>query len=76
MKGKDLLVALFALGIVLLSWPLLTAVNHPRALFGIPLLVLYLFVVWAGIIGAVCWVVRRAETGDSPSDDRPPGSRP
>ena len=25
MKGKDLLVSLFVLGIVLLSWPLLTA---------------------------------------------------
>ena len=29
MKSKDLLVALFALGFVLLSWPFLTVVNRP-----------------------------------------------
>ena len=74
MKGKDFLVTLFALGIVLLSWPLLTVVNHPRAVFGVPLLVLYLFVVWTGVIGVLCWVAHRSETGDSTSGARPPGS--
>ena len=63
MKGKDLLVALFALGTALLSWPLLTIVNHPRAVLGIPLLVLYLFAVWGGAIGALFWVTRRRERG-------------
>jgi hypothetical protein len=56
MKSKDLLVALFVLGLVLLSWPFLTVVNRPVALLGIPSLVLYLFLVWAGIIGVLFWL--------------------
>jgi hypothetical protein len=63
MKSKDLLVALFALGVVLLSWPLLTVVNHPTAVAGIPLLVLYLFAVWAGIIGLLFWLTGGRDAG-------------
>jgi hypothetical protein len=63
MKSKDLLVALFALGVVLLSWPFLTVVNRPVAVLGIPLLVLYLFAVWAGIIAALFWLTGGRDTG-------------
>jgi hypothetical protein len=56
MKSKDLLVALFMLGVVLLSWPLLVVVNSSRVILGIPLLALYLFGVWAGIIGILFWL--------------------
>jgi hypothetical protein len=63
MKSKDLLVALFALGVVLLSWPFLTVVNGPVAVLGIPLLVLYLFAVWAGIIAVLFWLTGGRDTG-------------
>jgi hypothetical protein len=63
MKSRDLLVALFVLGVVLLSWPLLTVFNHPRAVLGVPLLVLYLFAVWAAIIVALFCVARRSPEG-------------
>ena len=56
---RELVVTLFALGVVLLSWPFLTIFNQPRALLGIPLLVLYLFTVWAGIIVLLFWVTHR-----------------
>lgn len=56
MKSKDLLVALFALGVILLSWPLLTVVNRASAVLGIPTLVAYLFAVWASIIGVLFWL--------------------
>ena len=59
MNQKDLLVALFLLGTALLLWPFLTIVNHPRAVFGVPLLVLYLFGVWAAIIVVLAWLARR-----------------
>jgi hypothetical protein len=62
-KSKDLLVALFVLGLVLLSWPFLTVVNRPVAVLGIPALVLYLFVVWAGIIGVLVWLVGGRDAG-------------
>jgi hypothetical protein len=61
MRGRDLLVALFFLGGVLLSWPLLTIVNQPRTVLGVPLLVAYLFGVWAAIIAVLLWVTRRGE---------------
>jgi hypothetical protein len=63
MKSKDLLVALFALGVVLLSWPLLTVVNRPVAVLGIPVLVLYLFLVWAGIIAVLFWLTGGRDSG-------------
>jgi hypothetical protein len=61
--GKELLVAFFALGVVLLSWPFLTIFNQPRAVLGIPRLVLYLFAVW-GVMIAVLLVVCRGEESD------------
>jgi hypothetical protein len=63
MKSKDLLVALFALGVVLLSWPLLVVVNRPVAVLGIPGLVLYLFGVWAAIIAVLFWLTAGRDPG-------------
>jgi hypothetical protein len=62
MKSKDLLVALFALGVILLSWPFLTVANGSGAVFGIPILVLYLFLVWAGIIAVLFWLTGGRDT--------------
>jgi hypothetical protein len=59
MKGRDLLVALFVLGVVLLTWPFLTVVNRPWLVLGVPVLVLYLFGVWGAIIGVLAWRARR-----------------
>ena len=50
MKGRDFLTILFLLFTTLLSWPILTIFNHSRLVLGIPVLVFYLFAVWAGII--------------------------
>ena len=63
MKSKDLLVALFALGVVLLSWPFLTVVNAAATVLGIPLLVLYLFAVWAAIIAVLFWLTGGGDPG-------------
>jgi hypothetical protein len=63
MKSKDLLVALFLLGLVLLSWPFLTVANRPVAILGIPSLVLYLFLVWAGIIAVLFWITGGRDSG-------------
>jgi membrane protein implicated in regulation of membrane protease activity len=61
--GRELLVALFALGAVLLSWPFLAIFNSPRAVFGIPVLVAYLFTVWAAVVVVIFWLVRRRPGG-------------
>jgi membrane protein implicated in regulation of membrane protease activity len=65
-RGRELLAVLFPLLTALLVWPLLTVVNRPVLVAGIPALVLYLFVVWAVIVGVLAWAGRRAARDDGP----------
>lgn len=55
------LVAIVLLGCVLFNYPVLSLFSKPGALFGIPLLYLYIFVVWAVLIGLIAWVIERSE---------------
>ena len=52
------LAALFAVGIAALYSPLLGAFNRTDSLLGIPILPLFLFVVWSGLVLA-SWVLIR-----------------
>ena len=63
MKARDLLSACFLLFGALLVWPLLTIANRPTLVAGIPALVLYLFIVWAAIIGVLAWIASRRWSG-------------
>jgi hypothetical protein len=63
-KAKDLLSACFLLFGALLVWPLLSIANRPTLVAGIPPLVLYLFVVWAAIVGVLAWMAWRAGPDD------------
>ena len=65
MKTKEILAASFVFFGGLLVWPLLTIANRPALVAGVPALVLYLFVVWAAIVGVLAWVASRAG-GDEP----------
>lgn len=53
------LVALFLLGWLLFSYPLLSLFNTGGTLWGIPLLYVYLFGVWAVLIAATILVIER-----------------
>ena len=57
------LLALFALGWLLLDFPLLTLWDQGVKIAGLPLLPLALFAGWAVLIGAAAWI---AESGDDP----------
>jgi hypothetical protein len=48
------------LGFILLIPPLLSAFNEGGQVFGVPVIWVYLFVVWAVIIGLVALLVRRS----------------
>jgi hypothetical protein len=63
-RVRDLLAACLVLGTALLVWPLLTIANRPVLIAGVPVLVLYLFGVWAGIVGVLAWAARRADGED------------
>ena len=54
-RARELLPACFLLFTAHLVWPLLTAANRPILVAGVPALVLYLFAVWAAIVGVLAW---------------------
>ena len=58
-RTRELLVALFLLGALLLAPPLLIIFNQATRAFGIPTLYLYLFAVWAVLIALVALAVER-----------------
>ncbi len=59
--GSQRLVALFALGVVLLNFPLLALWDGQALVWGLPLFPLALFGIWALLIGCVAVVVERLE---------------
>lgn len=58
------LLALFALGWLLLNFPLLTLWDRDLLVFGLPLLPLALFAGWAALIGAAAWVCEAEDEPD------------
>jgi hypothetical protein len=54
------LVALFALAMLLLNFPLLALWNVDVTVFGLPLFPLALFVIWGGLIAALAVMMERA----------------
>ena len=63
-KGQRL-VALFLLGVLLLNYPLLDLFAGSGQVLGIPVLYVYVFAVWALLIGLMALVV---ETRKDPGD--------
>ncbi|ANQ85587.1 hypothetical protein [Azoarcus olearius] len=53
------LVAVFLIGLLLFNFPLLSLFDRPVTVFGLPLLHVYLFAAWAGLIALVAWIAER-----------------
>jgi len=58
LKERQLLI-LFLLGAFLFNFPALAVLNKNVMFAGIPVLYLYLFIVWLALVGAMAWVVER-----------------
>jgi hypothetical protein len=58
-KTGQWLIAIFAMGAILLNYPILSLFTRSAELGGIPLLYAYVFVVWALLIGLMTFVVER-----------------
>jgi hypothetical protein len=54
------LIALFVLGCLLFSFPLLSLFNTGGTVWGIPVLYAYLFGVWIGLIALMALMVERS----------------
>jgi hypothetical protein len=59
MKAAELVIACFLLFGACLVWPLLAIANRPILILGVPALVLYLFTVWAAMVGVLVALARR-----------------
>jgi hypothetical protein len=53
------LLLLFVVTAVVLNFPILAVANRPATVAGVPILYVYLFGVWAAVIGAVYLLARR-----------------
>jgi len=62
-RRSERLVTLFVVGFLALNYPLLSLFATDARLFGIPLLVVYLFSVWAAFIFLTWWIVGRPHNG-------------
>ena len=51
------LLAVFAFGGLLLNAPLLGIFDQPVTVFGLPLLYVYVFAVWIGLVGMIAWII-------------------
>jgi hypothetical protein len=58
--------ACFVVFLALLVWPLLSVANRPVLVAGVPLLVAYLFGVWAAMVAVLAWTARRSPPEDGP----------
>lgn len=59
-RGTARLTAVAVLGIVAVNYPLLSVFDRPVLVLGLPLLWVYLFLVWAALITAVALLSRRS----------------
>jgi hypothetical protein len=70
-RRGERLIGLLIAGIVLLNFPLLSVFSVNRMIFGIPVLYLYLFVVWVLII-IITRIVLRGRSADQTSGELKP----
>lgn len=59
-RTREYWIALFLLGVAVLTPPLLLVFNQPTLVFGIPVLFLYLFVAWSGLIALAAAIAHRS----------------
>lgn len=53
------LAAVFLLGCLAFNYPLMALFNRPEPVFGVPLLYVYVFVVWPLLIALLALVIER-----------------
>ena len=60
-RTREFLIALFLFGVLLLVPPFLLVFNRPVRVLGLPLLYLYLFAAWTGLIALGAVIARRID---------------
>ncbi len=63
------LAALFAMALLLMNFPLLSLFSREHLVLGLPVLYVYLYGVWALVIGLLIWLMEGRRS--SPPEDNP-----
>jgi hypothetical protein len=66
---REILLALCAAGFVLFNFPMLILWDRGATVFGLPLLPVALFAIWAGLIGALAWASERGTNREGANRD-------
>ena len=71
--NTQVLLALFAAGMVLLNFPLLIVFDRDTTILDLPLLPVALFAIWALLIGLLAWAIERRppDRRSPPTEDTP-----
>lgn len=56
---RQRLVLVFLIGLLLFYSPLTALFDRPSEVWGVPVLYLYLFSAWLGLIGLLAWIIER-----------------
>ncbi|MCG6859633.1 MAG: hypothetical protein LJE67_16375 [Salaquimonas sp.] len=73
---RDIATALPFLAVVLLTSPLIVAFSSPVNIFGVPMIVAYLFSVWIAVIVIAFVVARRLERAEHAEAEQESGTAP
>lgn len=57
--ARQRLVAVFLTAALLFNYPLLSLFDRPVAIFGLPMLYVFMFAVWGAVIAVIAWTVER-----------------
>lgn len=57
--ARQRLVAVFLTAALLFNYPVLLLFDRPEAFLGLPILFVYIFVVWGVVIAVIVWIVER-----------------
>lgn len=68
-RFKEYAISLFVFGLLAFNYPVLSAVNRLSMLWGIPVLFLYVFVVWFLVIVAMAFSVKQTSTDETGTGD-------
>ncbi|MGL1835079.1 hypothetical protein ACKVEX_15930 [Rhodocyclaceae bacterium SMB388] len=57
--ARQRLVAVFLTAALLFNYPLLSLFDRPEAVFGFPMVYVFMFAVWGAVIAVIAWTVER-----------------
>jgi hypothetical protein len=61
-RQNERLIAVLVIGFILLNYPLLSLFSKGKLFFGVPVLYLYLFLVWVCFIGCVAIILEKTKS--------------